>query len=164
MAHKTITIALFDDELAADRAGMSLADGRFITEDAIGVLALDSDGKLKVDKLGARSTKAGVGIGAVLWLLGPVGIGAGLIGGGVLGALHHKGLGLDESDRTRITEELQGGRAAVGVLSAAEDAEAVAAHLKALGGTPETHDAPDDALEHAASTPGPEADPEVPVR
>ncbi len=42
---------------------------------------------------------------------------AGIIGGGVLGALHHKGLGLSAEDRDRIAAELTGGKAAVGVLA-----------------------------------------------
>ncbi len=151
MSHKTITLALFDTEAAADAAAASLGASKLAQHDAIGVLALDTDGKLKVDKVGARSTGKGAGIGAVLWLLGPVGIGAGVVGGGLLGALHHKGLGLDDSDQARITKELEGGHAAVGVLTSASEAAAVSAHLASLGGSPELHDAPDEALEHAAS-------------
>jgi uncharacterized membrane protein len=92
-------------------------------------------------------------VGAVLWLLGPVGIGAGVVGGGLLGALHHKGLGLDDDDQTRIGKELEGGRAAVGVLTASDDAEAVSDYLTKRGGASETHEAPDEALDHAASQP-----------
>ena len=39
--------------------------------DAIGILALDSDGKLKQDKVGARSTGKGAAIGGVMFLFGP---------------------------------------------------------------------------------------------
>src|SRR5436190_721760 len=72
MSHKIITLALFDSEAAADAAAASLISSELAQHDAMGVLALGEDGKLKVDKLGARSTKKGAGIGAVLWLLGPV--------------------------------------------------------------------------------------------
>jgi len=83
--------------------------------DAIGVLAVDATGKLKEEKAGARSTGKGAGIGAALFLLDPAALGVGLIGGAAGGALHHKGLGLTDSDRERIGKELTNGRAAVGV-------------------------------------------------
>src|SRR3954451_18602542 len=153
MAHKILTISLFDSETAADDAAAALGDSGLVKHEAIGVLALDDKGKLKVDKVGARSTKKGAGIGAVLWVLGPVGVGVGLVGGGLIGALHHKGLGLDDDDQARISTELQGGRAAVGVLTEADEAAAVSDYLTQRGGKSETHEAPDEALDHAAAQP-----------
>jgi hypothetical protein len=111
--------------MATDSAAASLKGSGLAKHEAIGVLAVDAKGKLKEDKVGARSTKKGAGVGAVLWLLGPVGIGAGVVGGGLLGALHHKGLGLDDDDQARISKELEGGHAAVGVLTASDEAAAV---------------------------------------
>ena len=67
----------------------------------------------------------------------PVGLAAGLIGGGLLGALRHKNLGLDEADRERIGSELEGGKAAVGVLAPVSEATFVAGELADLGGTAE---------------------------
>lgn len=151
MSDKTIVLAIFESEAAADSAAASLKESGLAHHDAIGILVLDDAGKIKVDKVGARSSGKGAGIGALLWLLGPVGIGAGLVGGGLLGALHHKGLGLDESDRDRITKELEGGHAAVGVLAPADTGAVVSAHLAQLGGVPESHDASDEALAHAAA-------------
>ena len=151
MAHKILTISLFNSEAAADAAAASLGDSGLAKHEAIGVLALDDEGKLKVDKVGARSTGKGAGIGAVLWLLGPVGVGVGVVGGGLLGALHHKGLGLDDDDQARISAELEGGHAAVGVLTDADEAAAVSDHLTKQGGQSEAHDAPDEALDHAAA-------------
>jgi uncharacterized membrane protein len=148
-----LTLSLFDSEIAADSAAASLKDSGLAKHEAIGVLALDPKGKLKEDKVGARSTKKGAGVGAVLWLLGPVGIGAGVVGGGLLGALHHKGLGLDDDDQARISNELNGGHAAVGVLTASDEAAAVSDYLTKRGGASETHEAPDEALDHAASQP-----------
>jgi len=153
MAHKILTLSLFDSEMAADSAAAYLGDSGLAKHEAIGVLALDAKGKLKEDKVGARSTKTGAGVGAVLWLLGPVGIGAGVVGGGLLGALHHKGLGLDDDDQARIGKELEGGRAAVGVLTASNEAAAVSDYLTKRGGASETHEAPDEALDQAASQP-----------
>ena len=115
------------------------------------MLVLDGDGYLKANKVGARSTGKGAGIGAVLFLLGPAVAGIGVVGGSLPGALHHKGLGPDESDRDRIAAELAGGKAAVGVLAPAEDAAAVSAKLADLGDVPETHAASDEALQHAQS-------------
>jgi len=82
-------------------------------------------------------------------LVTPVGLAVGLIGGGLLGALHHKNLGLDEADRDRIGSELQGGKAAVGVLAPVSEATVVAGRLTDLGGTVETHSVADEAVEEA---------------
>ena len=73
-AHKILTLSLFDFEAAADSAAALLEDIGLAKHEAIDVLALDDKGQLKVDKVGARSTVKGAGIGAVLWLLAPVGI------------------------------------------------------------------------------------------
>ncbi len=86
-----------------------------------------------------------------LALVTPVGLGAGLIGGGLLGILHHKNLGLDEADRDRIGRELQGGKAAVGVLAPVSETSVVASKLKHLGGTTEVHDVSDEVLEEAST-------------
>ena len=53
-------------------------------------LVLNEKGELKADKVGKRSWGKGAGIGAVVALCTPVGWAAGLIGGGLLGAFHHK--------------------------------------------------------------------------
>jgi len=150
MADKTIIISIFDNEESADRTAALLKDYELADHDAIGILALDDSGKLKIDKIGARSTGKGVGIGAVLWILGPVGMTAGLAGGAILGALHHKGLGLQEADRDRIAKELEGGRAGIGVLTTPDKVEPIVAQLNTAGGTTETYGATDEALEHAS--------------
>ena len=103
---------------------------------AIGVLVLDDDGKIKTHKLGRRSTAKGTGIGLVLAIIAPVSLVGGVIGGGVLGALHHKGLGIESKERDRIAAELSDGKAAVGVL-AAEIAAVVSGKLAELGGAAE---------------------------
>jgi len=75
---------------------------------------------------------------------------AGLAGGALIGALHRKGLGLDEAERDRIAKELEGGRAAVGVLTTTDKVPPIVAHLDVAGGTTTTHSASDEALDHAA--------------
>jgi hypothetical protein len=67
--------------------------------------------------------------------------------GGILGAFFHKGLGLSKDDLARIDSELDGGKAAVGVLAEPEEAADVSAKLAELGGVPETHEVSDEALE-----------------
>jgi hypothetical protein len=149
MANKMVVLAVFKDEVSADAAAASLKDSGVARGDAIGVLVLDEKGELKADKVGRRSWGKGAGIGAVVALVTPVGLAAGLISGGLLGALHHKNLGLDEADRDRIGSELQGGKAAVGVLAPVSEATVVADKLTGLGGTVETHSVSDEAVEEA---------------
>jgi uncharacterized membrane protein len=117
----------------------------------MGILALDDKGELKQDKVGSRSTLKGTGVGAVLVLLTPVGLGVGLAGGAAAGALHHKGLGLSDEDKTRITAELTSGKAAVGVLAKAEDEPTISSKLTELGGTSEAHVVTDEGLEAASA-------------
>jgi hypothetical protein len=149
MANHTVVLSIFSDEVSADAAASALRESGVAKGDALGVLVLDDKGKLKAEKVGKRSWGKGAGIGAVVALVTPVGLAAGLIGGGLLGALHHKNLGLNEADRERISSELQGGKAAVGVLAPVSEASAVANKLTELGGTSETHAVSDEAVEEA---------------
>jgi hypothetical protein len=149
MANKTVVLAIFTDEAKADTAVETVKDSGLARGDAIGVLVLDERGKVKTEKVGKRSTGKGAGIGVALALLTPVGLGVGLVGGGALGALHHKGLGLDKADRERIGAELGDGKAAVGVLVPVSEATAVQAKLADLGGAAESHTVTDEDLEEA---------------
>ena len=85
MADRTLVLAIFGNEAAADNAAAALKDSGLTSTDAIGVLAVDATGKLKQEKVGARNTGKGAGIGAALFLLGPVGIGVGVLGGTAAG-------------------------------------------------------------------------------
>ena len=144
MTSKTLVLAIFDDESAADEAAAALRSSGAADRDAIGVLALDANGGLKEDKVGARSMGKGAGVGAALFLLGPVGVVGGVVGGAAAGALHHKGLQLSGSDRARISAELTTGKAAVGVLARGIDVRPISATLADLGGSLETHDVSDE--------------------
>jgi hypothetical protein len=143
MADNRLVLAIFKDEAAADAAVQSVKDWDKADDDiklnAIGVLVLDETGKIKTHKLGKRSVGAGAGIGLVLALLTPPGLIAGVLGGGVLGALHHKGLGMKDQERDRIASELKDGKAAVGVLAPGDETTEISAKLADLGGTPEVH-------------------------
>ena len=143
MTEKTVVLAFFDNEVAADDAVESLKAWEKADYDiklnAIGVLVLDDKGKIKTHKLGRRSVGKGAGIGILLAVIAPPTLLAGAIGGGLLGAFHHKGLGLTAEERDRISADLAGGKAAVGVLVNADDAWLIKDKLAELGGTTEVH-------------------------
>jgi hypothetical protein len=164
MSNHTVVIAIFDDESSADVAAIALTDSGVAEGDAIGVLVLDENGKLKAEKAGRSSWGLGAGIGALVALVTPVGLLGGLIAGGLLGALHHKDLALSEADRERISSELQGGKAAVGVLAPVSEAALVADKLTELGGASETHPVSDEAVKRAqaAAAAGEEANTHTP--
>lgn len=144
MADKQVVLAIFNDEPAADAAVESLkawneTNNLGITLTSIGVLVLDDKGKIKTHKLGSRSSAKGAGIGLVLAVIAPPTLLAGVIGGGILGHFHHKGLGLDAADRDRIAGELKNGKAAVGVLVSDVEAGEISDQLTSLGGAAEVH-------------------------
>jgi uncharacterized membrane protein len=167
LSDKKAVLAIFENEAAADGAAESLkkwdkADDR-IKLNAVGVLVLDKNGEVKTQKMGPRSIAKGGGIGLVLALLvPPVGLTAGVVGGGLLGALHRKGLGLNEQDQDRIGTELADGKAAVGVLANTDEADAIMAKMEELGGQPEVHAVSDAALQQAAEEIPPETPPATP--
>ncbi len=138
MGSKQVVVAIFPDEAQADTAAQSLKDWDKLDDDvklnAIGVLVLDEKGKVKTQKIGRRSWGKGAGIGVVLAALTPPGLLAGALAGGVLGGLHHKGLGVDSAERDEISDALSNGRAAVGALVADSEAADVSAKLTELGG------------------------------
>ena len=149
MSNDTVVLAIFQNEESADIAADDLKESGVAQGDAIGVLALNESGQLKTEKVGKRSAGKGAGIGAIAALVTPVGLVAGLVGGGLLGSLHHKNLGLDKADRARLGSELEGGKAAVGVLVPLSDAGFMADKLASMGGTPETHEVSAKAVEEA---------------
>jgi uncharacterized membrane protein len=131
-------VAIFPDEAAADTAAQSLKDWDKLDDDvklnAVGVLVLDENGKVKTHKMGRRSWGKGAGIGVVLAALTPPTLLAGALAGSALGSLHHKGLGIDSAERDDIADALTNGQAAVGVLVADTEASAVSDKLTELGG------------------------------
>ena len=166
MKDKDLVLAIFDDEPAADQAVEALKtwdkSDELVKLDSVGVLVLDKNGEVKSQKLGRRSVAKGAGIGVVLGLLTPVGIAAAAVGGGALGGLHRKGLGMTDDDRDRIADDLSDGRAAVGVLTTHNEAPIIEAKLKELGGRPEVHGVEGEAVEEAAAQMG-TTEPEPPT-
>ena len=152
MANRQLVLALFPDEPAADSAAAALTDSDIADKDAVGILSLDDDGKLKQDKVGAHSTGKGAAIGGVIAVFSTALLGPAVLAGAAVGALHHKNLGLSDGDKARLTVELQAGKAAVGVMAHSDTASAIADRLTQLGGAPERHELTDDALKAAAAT------------
>ena len=158
MPDKKLVLSIFESEAAADKAVEFMTNAGLAKNDAIGILVLDEHGEVKTHKVGSRSFFKGAGVGLVLGLLGPIGIGVAATGGGLMGLLHHKGLGLDDNDRERIGAELANGKAAVGVLvEFGEHAPGIEASLTDLGGVSEVHNVSDEALEEVASATDPPA-------
>ncbi len=154
MADKRLVLSIFATEGEADRAADAVRDSGAVLDDAIGVLVLDEHGKLKTHKVGATSGLKGLAAGAVLGLLGPIGLGVGAVGGAALGKLHHKGLGLDDADRDRLGAALRDGRAALGVLADPEELIPVESILVDLGGETDTHELDEAALREAVDSAG----------
>jgi len=153
MAHRQLVLAVFADEAAADSAAAALKDSGIADGDAIGILALDGDGKLKQDKVGKRSTGKGAAIGGVIGVFSYAFLGPAVLAGAAVGALHHKNLGLSDADKARLTVELSGtGKAAVAVMAPDDTASAISDRLTQLGGASERHELTDEALEAAAAT------------
>ena len=165
MSDKQLILAFFADQPAAETAALALKDSGVADSDAIGILVLDATGNVVVDKVGATSVAAGVGVGAALLVLGPyflgvgvatavVGGGIGMAGGAVGGSMHHKGLRLSDEDKARISADLSSGKAAVGVLGRVDQGASIQAKLTELGGAAAAHDVVDEAALQAAAAEG----------
>ena len=150
MASGEVVLAFFADEDAADDAVESLKAWDKANSDvklgAIGVMVLDDKGQLKTHKLGQRSVGKGAGLGLVAAVVFPPSLLAGIVGGGLLGALHHKSLGLNTDERNRIAAELASGKAAVGLVVKPDQAAAVSKKLAELGGVAEVHEVTEEAV------------------
>jgi uncharacterized membrane protein len=160
---KQVLVAVFPNEAAADQAAEKLRDWDKLDDEvklhSIGVLVLNDEGKVKTHKLGRRSWGAGAGIGVVLAALTPPTLIAGALAGGVLGGLHHKGLGVDSEQRDRLAASLTDGKAAVGVLVREDEAATVSGKLTELGGELEVLTPSDEAVaEVDAAAPAVEAE------
>jgi len=160
-----LALAFFENEDAADGAAGALRawarSNRRVQLEAVGVLVKDEQGEVKTHKLGPREGKKGIGIGAVLGVIGAIATGGitlvegaviGGAGGGLVGSMFHKSLGMSKDDLERIGSQLDAGHAAVGALVPSNQADAVSGELEALGGEPEVHEvSPTEVVEPASS-------------
>ena len=154
MGNKQLVVAFFDSEEAADEAVEQVRawdKGRGDIEiENIGILVKDKKGKIKTHKLGKRKTGTGAVVGVLAGVLsGGLTIVGGAVVGGILGAFFHKGLGLSKEDLARFDEELDGGRAAVCLLTEYDEAVTFSNKLASYGGEPESYEVTEEALDQA---------------
>lgn len=170
MARKQLVLAVFEDETAADVAVDSIEHWASRTGraklGAIGVLVKDEEGKIKTHKLGhSRAAEGAVLFGLAAFLTGGAAVGLGLIGGSLVGAgigsRFHKGLKIPKEEMDQLNQELDGGKAAVGVMVKEEEASDVATELVTLGGQTKAYEVSDEAIAEAQSVV--EAAPEQPA-
>lgn len=153
-----LVLAFFPTEDEADGAASALRGwsrtNKRVQLEAIGVLVQDAGGNVKTHKLGPTESRKGIGVGAVLGVVAGIASGGltiaqgaalGAGGGGLVGLLVHKSLGMTSDDLERIRGRLDDGHAAVGALVPRNQAPAITDELEALGGEPETHVLPADA-------------------
>jgi hypothetical protein len=164
-----LVLAFFDSEDIADGAADALRGWAKANQRArlaaVGVLVQDVNGNVKTHKLGPREAKKGIGIGTVLGVVGAVasggvtlleGVAVGGAGGGLLGSMFHKGLGMTKEDVARIASRLEDGHAAVGALVPANQAPAVSDELESLGGDPEVHEISPEAVPEVSASVAPQ--------
>lgn len=154
--NQQLVLGFFESEAAADKAVTELKDFDRVVDgvkfDNIGVLVKDEKGKVKARMDGPRRTGAGILLGALAAALtGGLSLIAGVLLGGVMGHFVHRGLGMSKDDLSRISKELDGGKAAVGVLVNENEAHAVTAWMQTVGGKTETHQVSEEATNDAAA-------------
>ncbi len=163
--HRQLVLAIFDDEVSADAAAEGLnwwADGEAAEKmidlhrvQAMGVRERAGTATSRPRSSAQEASGRGPGSDSSSRTSTPVGMAAGIIGGGILGALHHKALSISNDDRERLGRELQGGKAALGVMTDKTSAAVISSELASLGGTIEIHELDDAtiaAADAAAST------------
>jgi hypothetical protein len=154
MADKQLVLGIFKDEEAAEAAvGMlrgGIDDYTEIDFGAMGILVLDENGKLKEHKMGQRSGGKGAAIGLAVAALTPVGLAA-IVGGAAIGHFRQQGPGFSADDQARLTAELAGGKAALGVIVAPEKAALMQEIMTDLGGKAQAHEVSDEAVEAATA-------------
>lgn len=160
--NRQLVIAVFADPAAAHAAATDLKGWDKASDDvkagAIGILVPDGHGGIRQEYVGGRATGKGAEIGAILGLIAAVPTGglsllagavSGTAGGAVLGTFYHQQLGLSGADRERLAREIGTGRAAVGVLVSADEAEAFRIKLSELGGASQLHEITDEGVKTA---------------
>lgn len=156
--NQQLVLAFFENRAAADSAVKQLQEWdkaiAGIKFDSIGVLYKDDKGKVKAQMEGGRRTGLGVLLGALAAVLtGGVSLIAGVVLGGVVGHFVQKNMGLSKDDLARLSSELDGGKAAVGVLVPEQEAAAVTSWVTSLGGKFETITVSEETVQEAATLP-----------
>ena len=157
MSKQQLVLVYFGNEGAADEAVNAVKQWDKATKEiklgAIGILVKDKDGKVKTQKVGKRNTGVGAILGVIAAVLsGGISLLGGIVGGGIIGALFHKGLGISKDQMSKIDGYLNDGKAAVGVLVKADEVEAVTTKLTDLGGmAAESYEVSEEVVEEAVA-------------
>ena len=155
-----LIVAYFPTADAAKAAGKQLKawdkEIKHVQLGAISIVTMNKKGRLKEDKVGARSggkgAKWGVIAGAALGILsgGVTLIGGALVGlaaGGLGGSFLHKAIGMSEDDQARLEGHLKQGGAALAVMMDEEELEATIYELEQLGANVDTYNVPQEVLD-----------------
>ena len=157
MSKQQLVLVYFGNEAAADEAVNAVKQWDKATKEiklgAIGILVKDKTGKVKTEKVGKRNTGVGALLGVIAAVLsGGISLLGGIVGGSIIGALFHKGLGISKEQMAKIDSFLNDGKAAVGILVKADEAEAVTAKLTELGGmAAESYEVSEEIVEEAVA-------------
>lgn len=166
MSKQQLVLVYFGNEGAADEAVKAVKEWDKATKEiklgAIGILVKDKTGKVKTQKVGMRNTGVGALLGVIAAVLsGGISLLGGIVGGSIIGALFHKGLGISKEQMARIDGYLNDGKAAVGVLVKSDEVEAVTTKLTELGGmAAESYEVSEEIVEEAVAAAEAEADPQ----
>jgi hypothetical protein len=150
---RQLVIAFFENPAAGEVAARVLAEQARADSagGTVGVLALDTWGKIAAGRLGPRASAAGPGVGAVLGVI------ALAVTGRIMprrGHLFDARSDLSTDDVARFAAELEAGQAVVAVLDQGPAAERAVIALTGLGGKAEVHWLTGQALREAAAAPG----------
>jgi len=141
---KQLVLGIFPSLESAESAVKNLQEGASDYSEmhvgSIGILVLDDNGKLKEIKRGQRMGGRGATIGLAVAALTPIGLIAGLAGGAALGHFRQQGPKFSGDEQARLAGQLGGGKAAVGVLVEAGQADLMGDVMDGLGGTVQAHD------------------------
>lgn len=156
-----LIIAYYPDEDMAQAAAESLKNwdkaNDAVKLGAIGILTWDKDfDDLQVKEIGQRDTKKGLLWGAAIGtaagiLTGGLGFIPGMLlgagGGGALGALNHKSLGMSDADKANLEANLRAGGVALAVMADDFEVAETEAELARLGGRASTFSVPEEVAE-----------------
>ena len=163
MANKNdqMVVAYYVNEEAAQGAAADLKQWDKASADiklgAIAIVTLDpKTGEIETREVGQRKTKRGAlwgtAVGAAaglmtggLALIPAVLVGAG--GGGVMGAMFHKKVGMTDEDREQLAANLRNGGAVLIVMADDFEVEATKAEMVRSGGTVEAYTVPEETIE-----------------
>jgi uncharacterized membrane protein/predicted flap endonuclease-1-like 5' DNA nuclease len=161
-----LVIAYYVGYEAAKAAADDLKDWDKANDDirlgAIGILTINpKNGRLEVKEVGQRKTKKGALWGAAIGAAAGIltagvalipGLVAGSAGGGLLGSLNHKSLGMSDADHEQLVEKLRNGGAALAVMADDFEVQATEAALRRFGGTTATYHVPEETAEVLTAT------------